>query len=223
MADTLEAMTSSRVYRKALSVETALAELECYAGIQFDPVACRALIEMVESGRLEVGVEETVVATADSMGFDGEEEDPSGVSEPLERHMVPLVAGSALAASNGHPNGASSNGASLPAHAPDDGPSLGGPSNGGSFKDGQFHGATNGGLSNSGHSSGGSSSGGSANGAHSNGGPLNGGFSNEGSPGGGSSVGEPADGMTAGAPRQPVKHAESSDLGGATDAGSAPR
>lgn len=194
VADTLEAMTSSRVYRKALSVETALAELECYAGIQFDPVACRALIEMVESGLLEVGVEATLVATADSTSFNGEEEDPSGVAEPLERR---LVARSAVAASSGHPNGAS-----FAAPAPEGRTFLGGPPNGGSFKNGQFYGATGGGSSN----------GGSANGARSNGGPLNGGFPNEGSPGGGSS-GEPADSRTAGAPRQPVKRSESSDLG----------
>jgi diguanylate cyclase (GGDEF)-like protein len=54
-ADALEAMTSSRVYRDALPLEVALAELEKGAGTQFDPVVVSALLELVRSGELEVG------------------------------------------------------------------------------------------------------------------------------------------------------------------------
>ncbi len=69
MADTFEAMTSSRVYRKALPVDTALEELERHSGTQFDPMVCEAMVELVRSGRLHAGVEErptdapTVLAT----------------------------------------------------------------------------------------------------------------------------------------------------------------
>lgn len=37
VADTFDAMTSDRPYRKALSHETALGELDAFSGIQFDP------------------------------------------------------------------------------------------------------------------------------------------------------------------------------------------
>lgn len=69
VADTFEAMTSSRVYRKALPVDTALEELERHSGTQFDPMVCEAMVELVRSGRLHAGVEErptdapTVLAT----------------------------------------------------------------------------------------------------------------------------------------------------------------
>jgi HD-GYP domain-containing protein (c-di-GMP phosphodiesterase class II) len=54
-ADALEAMTSSRVYRTALPLEAAIAELELGAGTQFDPQVVAALLELVRSGQLEVG------------------------------------------------------------------------------------------------------------------------------------------------------------------------
>jgi diguanylate cyclase (GGDEF)-like protein len=54
-ADALEAMTSSRVYRAALPLEVAIAELESGAGSQFDPTVVAALLEMVRSGELKVG------------------------------------------------------------------------------------------------------------------------------------------------------------------------
>ncbi len=54
-ADALEAMTSSRVYRSALPVEVALAELEDGAGTQFDPAVVAALVRLVRSDQLAVG------------------------------------------------------------------------------------------------------------------------------------------------------------------------
>jgi diguanylate cyclase (GGDEF)-like protein len=54
-ADALEAMTSSRVYRSALPLEAALAELEKGAGTQFDPQIVAVLLELVRSGQLQVG------------------------------------------------------------------------------------------------------------------------------------------------------------------------
>jgi energy-coupling factor transport system substrate-specific component len=54
-ADALEAMTSSRVYRSALPLEVALAELEKGSGSQFDPDVVDALLDLVRSGELVVG------------------------------------------------------------------------------------------------------------------------------------------------------------------------
>ncbi|MDP8943290.1 MAG: diguanylate cyclase [Actinomycetota bacterium] len=55
VADALEAMTSSRVYRKALPVEAALAELERHAGVQFDPAIARAMVALVRAGEVVIG------------------------------------------------------------------------------------------------------------------------------------------------------------------------
>jgi diguanylate cyclase (GGDEF)-like protein len=60
-ADALEAMTSSRVYRAALPIEVALAELREGAGTQFDPAVAAALVELVESRDLVVGEDEPAV------------------------------------------------------------------------------------------------------------------------------------------------------------------
>jgi len=54
-ADALEAMTYARVYRPALMLEDALAELEGAAGSQFDPLVAASLVELVRSGELVVG------------------------------------------------------------------------------------------------------------------------------------------------------------------------
>jgi len=50
VADTFEAMTADRPYRKATSEERAFAELERYSGTQFDPV-CVAALRSALSGR----------------------------------------------------------------------------------------------------------------------------------------------------------------------------
>jgi diguanylate cyclase (GGDEF)-like protein len=67
VADALEAMTSSRVYRAALPLEEALAELEKGAGTQFDPAIAAKMVELVRSGRIEIASAEAAVeAGADS-------------------------------------------------------------------------------------------------------------------------------------------------------------
>jgi len=61
VADTYDAMTSDRPYRKGLEPETALAEIEKNAGVQFDPEMARAFVEMLRAkvvcseGRAAVG------------------------------------------------------------------------------------------------------------------------------------------------------------------------
>ncbi len=52
VADAFDAMTSSRAYRKALSIETALDELEIYSGRQFDPIVVKAFMQAYRSGEL---------------------------------------------------------------------------------------------------------------------------------------------------------------------------
>ena len=54
VADSFEAMTSDRPYRRGMSVDDALDELRCCAGAQFDPVVVAAFAGLVESGRLRV-------------------------------------------------------------------------------------------------------------------------------------------------------------------------
>jgi putative nucleotidyltransferase with HDIG domain len=48
IADTFDAMTSSRSYRRALSFRTALSELERNKGIQFDPDIADIFIEILQ-------------------------------------------------------------------------------------------------------------------------------------------------------------------------------
>ncbi len=53
-ADALEAMTSTRVYRPAMPLDAAMAELERSAGTAFDPRVVAALLELLRSGVLVV-------------------------------------------------------------------------------------------------------------------------------------------------------------------------
>jgi len=48
VADTVEAMTSDRPYRKALPLEKVVSELHRYAGTQFDPVCVKAMLALLE-------------------------------------------------------------------------------------------------------------------------------------------------------------------------------
>ena len=48
VADTIEAMTSDRPYRKALSLETVVTELNKYSGSQFDPTCVDAALRLLE-------------------------------------------------------------------------------------------------------------------------------------------------------------------------------
>jgi len=55
VADTFDAMTTDRPYRKGLSIDAALEELRRYAGIQFDPAAVDAFINAYNEGMLDRG------------------------------------------------------------------------------------------------------------------------------------------------------------------------
>jgi HD-GYP domain-containing protein (c-di-GMP phosphodiesterase class II) len=48
VADVFDAMTHERAYRKALSREEAIAELERSAGTQFDPAVVEAFLALVK-------------------------------------------------------------------------------------------------------------------------------------------------------------------------------
>ena len=52
VADTYDAMTSDRTYRKALPRETAIAEIDKNVGIQFNPVVARAFLELCKKGEI---------------------------------------------------------------------------------------------------------------------------------------------------------------------------
>jgi HD-GYP domain-containing protein (c-di-GMP phosphodiesterase class II) len=49
MADTFDAMTTDRPYRKGLSTQAALGELRAKAGSQFDPLAVDAFVKAFSS------------------------------------------------------------------------------------------------------------------------------------------------------------------------------
>ena len=49
VADTVEAMTSDRPYRKALSIDVVVSELHKYSGTQFDPVVVDAFLTLLEA------------------------------------------------------------------------------------------------------------------------------------------------------------------------------
>ena len=55
IADSYDAMTSDRPYRKALSRESAIAELQKHAGTQFDPVLVSHFVEMIEFSMPDAG------------------------------------------------------------------------------------------------------------------------------------------------------------------------
>jgi HD-GYP domain-containing protein (c-di-GMP phosphodiesterase class II) len=52
VADTFDAMTSTRPYRQALTYEQAIAEIAAHRGTQFDPQMVDALISVYTHGRL---------------------------------------------------------------------------------------------------------------------------------------------------------------------------
>ncbi len=54
VADMVEAMTSTRVYRPRLSLATALEELERMRGTQIDPEVGDAMLELIRSGELSI-------------------------------------------------------------------------------------------------------------------------------------------------------------------------
>jgi HD-GYP domain-containing protein (c-di-GMP phosphodiesterase class II) len=54
VADAVEAMASDRPYRRGLSLENILRELEDNAGTQFDPVVVHAFLQLVGSNEEQV-------------------------------------------------------------------------------------------------------------------------------------------------------------------------
>jgi HD-GYP domain-containing protein (c-di-GMP phosphodiesterase class II) len=52
VADTYDAMTTDRPYRKALSKEVAMGELKRCAGVQFDRHVVEAFVKAYESGEI---------------------------------------------------------------------------------------------------------------------------------------------------------------------------
>ena len=55
IADSFDAMTTTRSYRPALSVQAAVKEIESNAGTQFDPVAAKIFLKLIAEGAIEVG------------------------------------------------------------------------------------------------------------------------------------------------------------------------
>ena len=53
VADAFDAMTSNRIYRKHLSTEQVMSELEKGAGSQFDPAIARLLVDLLKSGEMK--------------------------------------------------------------------------------------------------------------------------------------------------------------------------
>ena len=54
VADAYEAMTSDRIYRKAIGHERAMEQLNKYKGVQFDPKVVRALEAVVQKRGMDV-------------------------------------------------------------------------------------------------------------------------------------------------------------------------
>lgn len=52
VADSFDAMTSNRSYRKSLGVDVAMKELEIYSGRQFDPIVVEAFMAAYQAGEL---------------------------------------------------------------------------------------------------------------------------------------------------------------------------
>jgi putative nucleotidyltransferase with HDIG domain len=55
VADAFDAMTTTRSYRSALSLRAASHEIEKNAGGQFDPVAAKAFLKLLDDGAIEIG------------------------------------------------------------------------------------------------------------------------------------------------------------------------
>ena len=62
--DTLDAMTSDRSYRKALSFDQARAEIISMSGTQFDPELTEIFIKLYEEGKIQLGENKETVGLA---------------------------------------------------------------------------------------------------------------------------------------------------------------
>ena len=60
VTDAVDAMTTTRSYRQALPVPTALGEMRRYAGTQFDPQIANVWVEAVEQNHIPVSFANTV-------------------------------------------------------------------------------------------------------------------------------------------------------------------
>lgn len=58
VADAFDAMYSSRVYRKKMTLDYAISELEKYSGTQFDPAIVKVMVGLIQSGKLDVQLKE---------------------------------------------------------------------------------------------------------------------------------------------------------------------
>jgi HD-GYP domain-containing protein (c-di-GMP phosphodiesterase class II) len=54
VADSFDAMTTTRSYRRALSMRAAVLEIERNAGRMFDPAAAHAFVHLIAEGRIEI-------------------------------------------------------------------------------------------------------------------------------------------------------------------------
>jgi putative nucleotidyltransferase with HDIG domain len=55
VADSFDAMTTTRSYRSALPLRAAIQEIERNAGRQFDPAAAKAFVKLIAEGQIEIG------------------------------------------------------------------------------------------------------------------------------------------------------------------------
>lgn len=69
VADAFDAMTTTRSYRSARSLRTAMEEIDRHAGSQFDPVAARAFVKLICEGRIEIGGLEVSEETTEARQF----------------------------------------------------------------------------------------------------------------------------------------------------------
>ena len=75
VADALDAMTSDRPYRRALSVDEALSRFREGSGHQWDPAVISAMLVLVEGGRLDLGASRPADAQEHDHDHDGVEVD----------------------------------------------------------------------------------------------------------------------------------------------------
>ena len=102
VADAFEAMTSSRLYRRGMAVEKALASWRSSAGKQFDPDVAQRMVELVRGGAIPLG--EIGVLDVTHYGSAA----GSGVGRPPEEEGEPVrnVSVAARPSSDGIPRGA---------------------------------------------------------------------------------------------------------------------
>lgn len=54
IADTFDAMTANRVYRKKLDMDYVLGEIRRGSGTQFDPKLVDIMLRLIDSGRIDI-------------------------------------------------------------------------------------------------------------------------------------------------------------------------